>query len=321
MVQLKEIALFGADGQIGSCILAAMLKAESFNITAFVEPGGELHHGQAKESLQVKEIDLQKASREDLTSALQNHDAVVSALNGPALQAQSLIQDAAADAGVQRFYPSEFGMHIIYRKPNDLQGYVHPLWDSKARANEACLLHPAVLEGRMSYTLIGCGDFYNQVREKVWCPWTQTDVEKYVIHAVGDPDMRSDWTHLDDFAAFLVASLKNPGKSRNTILNIVSDTTSPIDIARGLKLATGKEVKVNVIPVEVMHSIVASPDAAPKEWRESAFPVDFWMLVKGAQGQGRFRRPPGQVHNHLFPTVQTTTLGKYFDQVHRGRQM
>jgi uncharacterized protein YbjT (DUF2867 family) len=320
MVGLKEIALFGANGQIGSCILAALLKAGSFNITAFVEPGTELQHGQDTNSIRINEVDLQKASRKDLASLLQNHDAVVSALNGAALQAQSLIQDAATDAGVQRFYPSEFGMHHIYRKPNDAQGYVHPMWDSKARANEACLLHPAILEGRMSYTLIGCGDFYNQTREKVWCPWTQTDVDKYVIHVVGNADAQSDWTHLDDFAAFLVASLKDPEKSRNALLNFVSDTTSPTDIARELGLATGKEVAVEVIPEEKMHEIVANPEVAPEEWRGSAFPVDFWMLVKGAQGEGRFRRPPGQVHNHLFPEVQATTFGSYFSQLHRSGQ-
>jgi hypothetical protein len=58
---------------------------------------------------------------------------VVSALNGPALKAQATIQDAAADAGVKRFYPSEFGFHQIYRKPNDPMGYIHPAWNLKAQ--------------------------------------------------------------------------------------------------------------------------------------------------------------------------------------------
>jgi hypothetical protein len=48
---------------------------------------------------------------------LKGVDAVVSALNGPALGAQATIQNAADDAGVQRFYH-------IYRKLDDLMGYV-----------------------------------------------------------------------------------------------------------------------------------------------------------------------------------------------------
>jgi hypothetical protein len=43
-------------------------------------------------------------------------DADVSALSGPALGAQATIQDAIADTGVKRFYPSESGFHQIHRK-------------------------------------------------------------------------------------------------------------------------------------------------------------------------------------------------------------
>ena len=43
-------------------------------------------------------------------------DADVSALSGPTLEAQATIQDAIADTGVNRFYPSESGFHQIHRK-------------------------------------------------------------------------------------------------------------------------------------------------------------------------------------------------------------
>ena len=43
-------------------------------------------------------------------------DADVSALSGPTLEAQATIQDAIADTGVKRFYPSEAGFHQIHRK-------------------------------------------------------------------------------------------------------------------------------------------------------------------------------------------------------------
>lgn len=73
------------------------------------------------------------ASRSELAKDLEGVDAVVSALNGSALEAQATIQDAAADTGVKRFYPSEFGFHQIYRKPNDPMGYIHPAWNLKAQ--------------------------------------------------------------------------------------------------------------------------------------------------------------------------------------------
>lgn len=81
----------------------------------------------------TKVFDLKRVKREQLARDLQDVDAVVSALNGPALEAQAIIQYAAADAGVSRFYRSESGFHHIYRKPNDPMGYIHPAWDLKAQ--------------------------------------------------------------------------------------------------------------------------------------------------------------------------------------------
>lgn len=126
------IALFGASGQIGERILHALgsNKQKEFKVIAFVPPGSE---SEVSESVTIKTFDIKTLSREQLAQDLQGVDAVVSALNGPALEAQATIQDAAADAGVQRFYPSEYGFHQIYRKPNDPMGYIHPAWNMKAR--------------------------------------------------------------------------------------------------------------------------------------------------------------------------------------------
>lgn len=58
-------------------------------------------------------------------------DVVISALNGKkALEAQGGIQDAAWDAGVRRFFPSEFGLGMVYRLPGDEYGYgyLHPVF-------------------------------------------------------------------------------------------------------------------------------------------------------------------------------------------------
>jgi len=125
------IALFGASGQIGGRILNALVSSnrKDFEIIAFVPPGSD---SQVSKSVTVKAFDLKQATREQLAQDLKGVDAIVSALNGPALEAQATIQDAAAEAGVQRFYPSEHGLHQIYRKPNDPMGHIHPAWNLKA---------------------------------------------------------------------------------------------------------------------------------------------------------------------------------------------
>lgn len=165
----------------------------------------------------------------------------------------------------------------------------------------------------MSYTVIGCGDFYDQEREPTWCPWTQEDVGDYVLHGVGDLSGKADYTLIGDFAAYLVASLAEPEKSRNRHLNFKSDTISLNDIADMLEKYSDKPVRKEPIPIESMHAVIADPSAAPQDLQNaSPFPVDFWYLVKGMQGLGRFRRPDGEYHNDLFPGVRRTTFEDYF---------
>ncbi|GME52909.1 NmrA-like protein [Neofusicoccum parvum] len=172
----------------------------------------------------------------------------------------------------------------------------------------------------MSYTVIGCGDFYNQDREPVWCSWMREDVEEYILHIIGDPETKADFTNLDDFAAYLVETLLHPAKSENQHLNFVSDTISHMGIAESLRKHTGRTVKIDYYPVEKMHEVAADPTKAPQELRQSSFPPDFWFMVKGMQGEGKSIRPRGQVHNHLFPDVQPTTFDKYFQQKFKGEQ-
>ncbi|CAD0081922.1 unnamed protein product [Aureobasidium vineae] len=308
-MSLKNIALFGANGQIGNSILKSLVdcKSQTFNILAIIAPDSPSPSEASNNNVTIKEMDLLHTSRQEMAQTLQGVDAVVSALNGPVLDAQIDIQDGAADADVKRFFPSEYGMHHIYRKPNDAQGYIHPLWDAKARLNEHCIQHPAIASGKMSYTMIGCGDFYNQDRENVWCPWTQKDVDEYTFHIIGDPDAKADYTHISDFGHYISACLLSPSTSENVHLNFPSDHISHREIADLLEKHSGKKVKMDIMDEDKMHEVLADPESAPKELQnQSAFPVDFWFLVKGMQGSGRFWRPRGMNHNHLFPDVKPT---------------
>ncbi|KAL4878071.1 hypothetical protein BJY04DRAFT_209470 [Aspergillus karnatakaensis] len=315
---MTTIALFGSTGQIGQSILRALLNTTSHEIIQIIQPGSESKVQDAtaeqKNRLTTVAHDILDTTTDQLASTLKDVEIVISALNGKALTAQGTIQDAADKAGVSRFYPSEYGMHHIY---TDEKGYglLHPTWNMKEEANRAALHHPAIAAGRMTYTLIGCGDFYNQDREATWCPWTQRDVPKYTFHVLGDANAKADFTHIDDLAAFLVATVENPGVSENKALNIVSDRISYNELAPLLERYSGKKVEKVVYPIDAMHRAWKDPKDIPEEVRgKSAFPDDFWMLVKGMQGSGRFWRPPGEVHNDLFPELQVTTFEKYFQE-------
>ncbi|KAF2766424.1 NAD(P)-binding protein [Teratosphaeria nubilosa] len=295
---LNNVAVFGANGRLGQAIINALLGSAKggFKVTAFIPPDTQQPTVQAatdNKAYKVEPVDVLNATQEELESKLQGIDAVVSPPNGKALESQITIQEAAAVVGVKRFYPSEYGFHNVYHKPDSDWGFVHPMWDLKAKLVAQAVRHPAIDEGKMTYTLIGCGDFYNQDREKV-CP-----------------DAKADYTHIDDFAQYLAATLAEPEKSEDAHLNFVSDTISNREIANLLEKYTGKKAKLEQISDQDVHKRVADPNSAPAELKQSAFPVDFWHLVKGAQGAGDFRRPKGEVHNHLFPQVKTTGFEQY----------
>lgn len=132
-------------------------------------------------------------------------------------------------------------------------------------------------------------------------------MSEYTIHVIGDPDAKADFTHLDDFGNYLVATLCEPKKSENATLNFPSDTISHREIADLLGKYSGKPVHLDTMPLDKMHEVVADSNKAPKELQgKSAFPVDFWFLVKGMQGSGMFYRPRGANHNDLFPDVERT---------------
>jgi len=163
------------------------------------------------------------------------------------------------------------------------------------------VLHPAVEAGKLEYTFIGCGDFYNQDREPVWWPWMATDLPggEYMIRYVGDKDARVDCTNLDDLddlAEYLVATLERARDVGQQDAEPSRPTRSRTPRSRGCWRGP------------------PGPRSGSSTSARSAFPVGFWMMVKGRQGQDRFRRPRTECHNEVVPNVHKTTSERFLEQ-------
>lgn len=81
------------------------LLAAKFQVSALTREGSSAAF---PEGVTVHKSDFSQAS---ITAAFRGQDAVVSAITTPAIQAQKAIVDAAVEAGVNRFIPSEFGVN------------------------------------------------------------------------------------------------------------------------------------------------------------------------------------------------------------------
>lgn len=143
-MSFKIVAVFGAEGQIGRRIYNALVECQqqSFGVLAFVPPGTPYSPRRGSQNAVRKAVDVTTVKRGDLKVALRGVDVVISALNGKALEYQGLIQDAAADAGVKRFYPSEYGMHPIYEKSGDDLEYTHPVSNRSSKVSTIILRFP-----------------------------------------------------------------------------------------------------------------------------------------------------------------------------------
>lgn len=188
------------------------------------------------------------------------------------------------------------------------------------RCLEDAIKHPAVCDGRMTYTVIGCGEHLDAPLEPKLCPWLDAEAAEYTIQAVGDVKAKIDYNSLHDVAAFLVASICQPEVSENRIFGFRSDYISHEEIANLLRKHSGKKVTLNVISPQEAADMIQHPASVSDELKGgSMFPVDFWLSLRLAQGQGRFWRPPGQLHNHLFPHVQTLSFDAYFSALFKAR--
>ncbi|KAJ1541451.1 hypothetical protein HK405_010646, partial [Cladochytrium tenue] len=138
---ITKVALAGASGQLGAAVLTQLLAA-GFQVTALTRAAGRV---QARPG--VTEVVVDFGDRAALAAALVGHHAVVATTSGQAAAAQILLADAAADAGVTRFVPSEFGSDL-----DDPESRSLPVYADKIKVREH--LAGLAASGALSYSIL-----------------------------------------------------------------------------------------------------------------------------------------------------------------------
>ncbi|KAH8597272.1 hypothetical protein B0O99DRAFT_540953 [Bisporella sp. PMI_857] len=101
---IKKVTVVGASGTIGAPIVKALLANEAFNVSAISRPDSSATF---PSGVEVRKADY--TSHAALVEALKGQDAVICGLNDNAFGIQYNIIEAAIEAGVIRFIPSEWG--------------------------------------------------------------------------------------------------------------------------------------------------------------------------------------------------------------------
>ena len=179
-------------------------------------------------------------SIESLTTALRGQEAVVSTLASAAIATQLRLIEAAADAHVKRFIPSEFGSNTINEKTRAL-----PVFKDKVAVQDA-LKEKAASSG-MSYTVICTGPFFD---------WGMMvgfvmNLKGKSINLFDGGDRLFSTTSLATIGKAVVGVLKHPEQTKDRAV-YVQDTATTLKklVAVGEKATGADGWKKIVVPIE-----------------------------------------------------------------------
>jgi uncharacterized protein YbjT (DUF2867 family) len=225
MTDRPIIALAGATGDLGGRIARALVDRGA-TVRALVRPGLD---GKGRTTLLTTGVTLAEARPDDpgeMAQALAGAACVVSALNGlrgVMIERQGVLLDAAVQAGVPRFIPSDFAADFTRTRPGDNHN-LDLRREFMARLDRAPIRATSILNGAFM-DMLGAEMPLLQPRLRRVLYWH-------------DADQPLDFTTKDDVAAFTAAAALDTDTPR--ILRIAGDVVSARGLAQVMTEVTGQ---------------------------------------------------------------------------------
>ena len=223
------VALAGATGLLGIPMINALTKA-NHKVVVLTRQGSTNSSKLPKSDLiTIKEVDYKSTS--SITQALNGVDAVVSTLGAPGLGDQMNLINAAFEAGVQRFVPSEFGCDTA--NPNN-KGL--PVYGGKvASANRLGEL--AEQNPKFTYTLFYNNLFFDSGIKNGFIIHPATHTAK--IYDGGDVPISA--TRLSTIAKAVTNLLDHLDETKNRIVYVHDAVVTQNQLIGMVKEIDGKE--------------------------------------------------------------------------------
>ncbi|RAH67143.1 aromatic alcohol reductase [Aspergillus aculeatinus CBS 121060] len=224
MSSIKNVALAGASGNVGSQVLHALL-AQNFTVTILTRKPATATTFPAAAT--VKQVDF--ASPASLTAALAGQDAVIDTTFSPDIDTPLRLIDAAAAAGVSRFITSDFGLD-----PTNPGIHALPVFARKKAAYEAVQRHAAA--STLTYTVVACGVFLDWALRS---GFAGLDFPCRKVRIFGTGDNVVPWTTLEDVGRATAAVLLHPQETRNRAVYVHSVYLSQSQLVGVVKKVLG----------------------------------------------------------------------------------
>ena len=229
-MEQQRIVLAGATGNLGGRI-ARELRQRGASVRAIVRPGTspERLAGLREQQVEIVEADLH--SRADVVQACEGTSCVVSTLLGLdeiLVGAQGALLDAAVEAGVPRFIPSDYAMDFTKIAPGLNRNFdLHRRF--RERLEHAPIRSTSILNGAFMNPLTGEAPL---VLFKI----------KRVLYWGENSNQLLDFTTMDDTAAYTAEAALDPGAP--LILRIAGEQISAAGLTAAASEVSGKQFRL-----------------------------------------------------------------------------
>ena len=229
-MEQQRIVLAGATGNLGGRI-ARELRQRGASVRALVRPGTSAERlGRLREQ-QVEIVEANLHSREGVARACEGASCVVSALLGLdeiLIDGQGALLNAAVEAGVPRFIPSDYAMDFTKIAPGLNRNFdLHRQF--RDRLERAPIRSTTVLNGAFMNLLTGEAPL---VLFKI----------KRVLYWGKDPNQLLDFTTMDDTAAYTAEAALDPNAP--SILRIAGEQITAAGLMTAASEVSGNRFRL-----------------------------------------------------------------------------
>jgi hypothetical protein len=250
---LSNVIVVGGSGNIGKLLLNALQSAPDFNVTALARPNST-----ATFPPEIKVVRAEYTVAE-LAKVFQGQDAVISAVGATGIAEQHVLVDAAIQAGVKRFLPSEWSANTLPEKVRELVPVFQPKMELLDYLKEK-------ESTGLSWTGLAVGPLFDWVRDAPPQPTAPTPTNTSpqgitqagffltpATHTIEITDSGNELfstTNESDLANAALEILRKPAATANQYLHIASLTTSQNAIRTSIEKLTGREWNVRNVTSE-----------------------------------------------------------------------
>jgi nucleoside-diphosphate-sugar epimerase len=284
------IAVAGATGNLGKRTVKA-LQAQGANAVALVRKGAAEDKVRELQSFGANVAIVEMSSASDVSKACAGAACVVSALAGlrdVIVDTQSVLLEAAIDAGVPRFIPSDFSSDFRSMPRGENRNF-DLRRDFHERLDVARIQSTAIFNGAFAEILT-----YNI---------PLLDYEKKMVGYWQDPDWPIDFTSMDDTAAFTAAAALDAGTPQ--ALHIASFRVTPnelVNLATEFMKTPFKLVRLGGL--DDLRAYIKKERAAHPEGQKELYPQ--WQRAQYTLSM--FSAQRASLDNNRYPQLKWTKL-------------